>query len=125
MLPTSLKKSNQPAETMLVRSPMYHCQLYMAWPQGVPKLSRAALGKYVVVASKRHVIDDPAAADRTTLGLQPLVDPHLNRVDRGLDVGRAGDRRQRLAQDQVPRVVGKRQNPPVKLVRAKYLRTYS
>ncbi len=45
VLPTSLKNSNQPAETMLVRSPMYHCQLYIVWPHGVPKLSRWAYGK--------------------------------------------------------------------------------
>ena len=36
--------------------------------------------------------------------------PSWTRVDRGLDVGRAGDRRERLAQDQVPRVVRARQD---------------
>ena len=40
------------------------------------------------------------------------MDAELHRVDRRLDVGRAGDRREHLAQDQVPRVVGERQDAP-------------
>ena len=39
------------------------------------------------------------------LGLEPLVDAELEGLDRPLDVGRAGDRRERPAEDQVAGVV--------------------
>ena len=68
---------------------------------------------------ERHVVDDPPLALGPALGLKPLVDAHLHRVDRRLDVRRPGDRRERLAQDQVPGIVGNRQDAARKLVIAK------
>ena len=44
------------------------------------------------------------------LGLEPLVEAELERLDRRLDVGRAGDRREGPAEDQVPGVVGEGQD---------------
>src|SRR3954469_17739959 len=50
-MPVTLNCSNQPVETMLVRSPTNHSQLYMFCPNGLLKLSRDASGKYVVLRS--------------------------------------------------------------------------
>ena len=97
----------------------------MVWPHGVPKLSRAAVGKIRRRRIERHVIDDPPLADGPALGLEPLVNAQLHRIDRRLHVGRAGDRREHLTQDQVPRIVGERQDAAREAREARYRRTNS
>ena len=97
---------------MLVRSPMNHCQLYMFLPEGLAEV--VAIGHWGNRSCQveRHVIDDPSPPFRAPLGLQPLMDAQLEGLDRGLDVGRPGDGRERPAEDQMAGVVLGGKMPP-------------
>ena len=63
------------------------------------------VGEVGRVEVERHVVDDPPLALRPALGLEPLVEPEADGLDRVLDVGRARDRRGRAAQGEESRVV--------------------
>ena len=63
------------------------------------------VGEVGRVEVERHVVDDPPPALRPALGLEPLVDAQLDGLDRGLDVGRPGDRRDGSPQGEESRVV--------------------